>query len=271
MIGQNKLLSYIDKIIDNYSRFSIIEGPKGSGKHLIVEYICNKLNVDIIPVGCKVDDIRNTIDMSYHLQNPVCYVIYNADDMGIVAKNSLLKITEEPPNNAYFIMTLQSINNTLSTLKSRGTLLSLDTYTSDELIEYRKYKKYSDSFDDIVKSICATTGEVDNLFMCDIPTFIKHAQSIVTNLHLAISGNVFKLSKSIKQNADDITGFDGVLLLKVVRSFYIEEGKKQHKPQYYHAAQVAGKYIADLLNPTLNKLGTMDMWIMDTRKALQGL
>ena len=50
-----------------------------------------------------------------------------------MAKNALLKVVEEPPNNAYFIMTVQNIDNMLGTIKSRGTVIKMEPYTIQDL------------------------------------------------------------------------------------------------------------------------------------------
>ena len=45
IIGQKKLLDRIDNLIinNNLPRYIIIQGPTGSGKHLIADYISKKL------------------------------------------------------------------------------------------------------------------------------------------------------------------------------------------------------------------------------------
>ena len=48
MIGQVKLFEKIDRIIKDYPKFSILVGPKGSGKKTIVKHICNQLNLPIV-------------------------------------------------------------------------------------------------------------------------------------------------------------------------------------------------------------------------------
>lgn len=270
MIGQVNLLSKIDKIIDRYPKFSIITGAKGSGKKLIVKYICDKLNLPIVPFGTGIEEIRNIIDMSYEQTEPICYVCYDADNMSLGAKNSLLKITEEPPNNAYFILTLQSISNTLGTIQSRGTVLSLDTYTIEELVQYRKQKHYSDSYDNIVKDICTTTGEVDELFRNNVDEFYKFAQTIATQIHIPETGNIFKISKAVKSKQDG-EGFDGILLFKTVRNLFIKQALQTKKAQYLQAANVTSQCLRDLTIPALSTIGTVDNWIMQVRTALRGV
>lgn len=268
IIGQVSLLSKIDKLIESFPKFSIIVGSKGSGKKTIAKYICERLNLPIIKVGTKIDDIREMIDLSYEQFEPMCYLIADADNMSIGAKNSLLKITEEPPKNAYFIMTLESMSNTLETIQSRGTVLPLDNYSKEELIQYREMRKYSNSFDDLIIDSCSSTGDVDELFCYDIPSFKALVNNIIDYIHGVPVCNTFKIPKSIKTKADDKEGFNSILLLNAVRNGYIKRGIQTRNPNYLRAALITSQYIRDLRLGNVNKIGTMDMWIMDIRKLL---
>lgn len=143
MIGQERLLNRIDKMIGaGFPRFTIICGNKNSGRKMIANKIAKGLNAHLINSSIKVDDVREIIDLSYKQSEPTVYLLADVDKMSPAAKNALLKITEEPPRKAYFIMTLQDINNTLGTLKSRGTVLNIDPYTPDNLLDYAEANKY---------------------------------------------------------------------------------------------------------------------------------
>ena len=270
LIGQQKLMNDINTILEQYPRFSIICGPKGSGKRTISKEVCSLLQMPINTFGTSVEEVRKAIDLARERPEKRCYLFPDADGMSLTAKNALLKVTEEPPQNAYFMITLLDKGNTLGTILSRGTVFNLDNYTTDELISYRKYKQYNDSFDEIIKNVCTTTGEVDELFTCDIPAFYKFATTIAEMIHLPKSGNIFKISKQIKAKEGD-NGYNGLLLFKAVRSIFLQKAIQTKKSQYLYASNVTSQCIRDLMLPTVNKIGTVDMWIMDVRKALRGI
>lgn len=267
MIGQSNLISKINQIIDKYPKFSIIVGSKGSGKKTIVKYICKRLGLQMVNFGAGIDEVREIIDLSYQQVKPICYVC-EADTMSLGAKNALLKITEEPPNNAYFILTLQSLSNTLETIQSRATVFALDVYTYDELIEYRKQRKYSNGFDDVIRMTCSSTGDVDELFGNDVPTFNSFAQTVAFQIHLPTTGNIFKIPAHLKTSASG-GGFDPILLFKAVRNLYINEALKTKDKRYLYAANVTSQCLRDLNIQTVNKVATIDKWIMDVRVALR--
>ena len=143
MIGQERLLTRIDKMIEaGFPRFTIICGNKQSGRKTIARRIAKALGAYLINSSIKVDDVREIIDLAYKQTEPIVYLLADVDKMSPAAKNALLKITEEPPRKAYFIMTLQDINNTLATLKSRATVLNIDPYTPADLMKYAEDKEY---------------------------------------------------------------------------------------------------------------------------------
>lgn len=268
MIGQVKLQDTINRTINRFPKFSIFVGPKGSGRKTLVKEVFKKLNVPIINFGTSVDDVRNTIDIAYEQTDAICYMCPEADGMSLSAKNGLLKVTEEPPQNAYFVLILEDLCNTLETIQSRGTPFILDPYTKDELISYRKYRQYKPDYDNIIRDVCDNTGEVDELFSCDIPKFYKFAETMVNSIHIPTSGNIFKISKQIKSK-DNADGYDGLLLFKAVRNLFLKKGIETKEPKYLLASEITSKCLRDLRLTTVNKVGTVDMWIMDVRSVLR--
>lgn len=270
MIGQSNLLNNIDKIKNRFPRFSIIVGAEKSGKQTLCKEISKLLNTEIFVSGIKIDEIRETIELSYNQSSPLIILFPNADNMSLGAKNSLLKITEEPPKNVYFILTLTSIDNTLPTIKSRGTVFNLDNYTKEELLEYRKYRGYNQSNDDIISKICETTGDVDEIFSYNISEFYNFANYIAIHIHIPTSGNLFKITKFMKIKESD-NGYNTILLLKTIQNLYKDLYKETKKSQYLNAILTTSKSISELKLNSVSKLGTMDNWIMNVRRSLVGI
>ena len=270
MIGQQNLLNNIDKVINKFPRFSIIIGPKGSGKKTLCKQIADKLKSPIINVGTRIEDVRNAIDEAYTQFDTVTFVIADADSMSVAAKNSLLKITEEPPRNSYFIMTLENIDGTLSTLQSRGTVFTLDPYTAAELIQYRRYRGYSEKYDNIVDIVCSTTGDVDSLFSYDVEDFYKFVSNVADNIQVPKSGNAFKITNRIKIKDTD-KGFDIKIFLKALEEIFFKKGIQTHKKEYIQASLFTAQTLRDLRYNTVSRLGILDMWIIQVRSVLRDI
>ena len=267
MIGQKNLKDKIDKIIDRFPTFFIVQGPKGSGKKTLCSYIAYKLGLTTLQIGTKIEDIRNLIDLAYNHSKPTLFIISNAENMSVAAKNSLLKITEEPPKNSYFVLTVCNLDLMLDTLKSRASIFSLEDYSKQELIEYRKFMNYSSGYDDIILDVCMTTGDVNELFGYNIPEFYTFAKKVADNIHIPRNGNTFKLTSSIKTKENE-QGFDAALTLKAIRNLFFKKGLETKDTKYLQATKICGSYLSMLTQPTLNKLSILDLWIVDVRKVL---
>lgn len=154
MIGQKNNIKTLIKWRCNKSvpRFIIIAGDEGSGRLTFAKAILKTINVKGVIMGNSISDVRDTIEQAYYITQPTCYIFRDADDMKNEAKNALLKVVEEPPNNAYFIMTVHNIDNMLSTIRSRGTVIKMEPYTMQEL--------RSVSEDELSLEYCNNIGEL---------------------------------------------------------------------------------------------------------------
>lgn len=155
MIGQKNNINTLVQWRCNKSvpRFIILSGGEGSGRLTFAKIIIKMISAKGIIIGNSIADVRETIENAYTITEPTCYIFRNADDMKNEAKNALLKVVEEPPNNAYFIMTVQNIDNMLGTIKSRGTVIKMEPYTDEEL------KTICD--DELILEYCNTPGQLN--------------------------------------------------------------------------------------------------------------
>lgn len=135
MIGQKNNINTLIQWRCNKSipRFIIISGQEGSGRLTLAKVIMKMINIRGVICNNSIEGVRETIDNAYTCVSPTMYIFRNADDMSTAAKNALLKVIEEPPNNAYFIMTVQNADNMLGTIKSRGTVIKMEPYSKKEL------------------------------------------------------------------------------------------------------------------------------------------
>jgi len=267
MIGQERLLTKIDRMIEiGFPRFSIICGEAGSGKKTIAKIIAKKLEAHLIISEIKVDNIREIIDLAYKQSEPTLYLIPDTDKMSNAAKNALLKVTEEPPRKAYFIMTLNDINNTLETLKSRGTVLNIDLYTPNEILDYAKAKQYelTKEEQDIVSNLCTVPGEVDLLMRYNILEFYDFVEKVIDNIGTVNGANAFKIGLKLNYKDND-GGWDISLFLRAIMFVCRDRMIEEPLPQYKESIRITSKYLSQLNITGINKSSTIDMWILEMR------
>jgi DNA polymerase-3 subunit delta' len=89
----------------------------------------------------KIDQVRDIIRFMSQTNvtgYKVC-VIKNAENMIHEAANALLKVLEEPPANAHFILTVNNINSLLPTIISRCRVMRFNLVSNTQIIgEFKK-------------------------------------------------------------------------------------------------------------------------------------
>lgn len=273
IIGQKTLLSNLDKLIDNdlFPHFIILIGQKGSGKKLISKYIAEKINATYSLCDIKVDAIREVIDTAYTIKDKTVYCIADADTMRNEAKNAMLKITEESPKNAYFILTVSDSSFLLDTIKSRAQIFYLNEYSKNELKEYLQKLSNNNNIPEVV-DIARTPYEVDYIIQQG-KSFFDYVQLVIDNIAEVESANAFKSSNrlALKNEEDkyDLSVFWKIFIYKLQQ---LEATISDNSISNHFMRNATGIYITCKYLNRVNKLGAnktqlYDMWVLDIREA----
>lgn len=169
-VSNERVIEQLGVFIDSkhFPHALIIEGEQGLGKRTLARQLAMALvcrNEDV-PCGvcsqCKkardgvhpdiyeysatggansfhVDTVRKVINDAYMKPNEAehkVYILGNADCMNASAQNALLKILEEPPSYAVFILTAKSKSMMLQTVLSRAVVVSLEGVDIDKGAKY---------------------------------------------------------------------------------------------------------------------------------------
>ena len=271
LVGQIKLReNLLKQLMDNtLPRFITFVGPRGSQKQKLAMLVAKASMASIIVVeDLSVENIRHIVDISYTLKHATVYIIPNADRMSNAAKNALLKVTEEPPNKARFIMTLEDLNNTLSTIKSRTTVYTMEIFKPEELAEYycKQYGVLSiDYTQSEVLQIAETPYEIDLLVKYNIYDFISYVHKVMDNIAAVSGANAFKIADKINLK-DDNDKYDLKLFW---RAFMRVCSQKLLTDIQYYASGI--KITSDALSKInitgVNKQMLFDKWLLDIRSA----
>lgn len=173
----------------------ILEGPKGSGRHTIAKYIalllsceggdgvclecpsCKRImtnnSPDVVSVGLLEGKTQLVIESIRFVRSDVyikpndgkfkVYIIEDADKMTTDAQNAFLKVLEEPPSYAVFIMLCESADSLLITVKSRSRVYKTEIFDSSVLYDYfirtnPDAKKLAEESDDALKLALITSN-----------------------------------------------------------------------------------------------------------------
>lgn len=263
MIGQKTIQAKFGTMQTNNAvpRFMIITGARGSGKKTLSKQIAQQLNARLIQIDIKVDAIRAMIEQSYKVGETTVFLIADADTMSVIAKNSLLKITEEPPANVYVILTLQDINNTLDTIKSRASVFQMDAYTPSEITRFVG----TDANIDLYTDICETPLDVQLLKKYGAKEFYNYVTLVYNNIAKVSGANAFKIANKISFSADD-DKYDLQLFWRAFNVICMQNFAD--KPILNaNAIHTTSKYLQELRVQSINKSATFDMWLLEIRQG----
>ena len=273
MIGQKDLLDMINKQIEDatFPRFSIIIGQEGSGKRTLAKAIAMALECNIVFIESKVDAVREMIKECYSVTEPMVYCIADTDTMSVSAKNALLKICEEPPKNAYIIMTADSNTNVLSTLWSRAGRYFMQPYTPQDLIDYAETACSEPMNVGIMLDLCETPGDINTLESVGAEEFYEFVEKVVDNVAETSAANAFKIANSI--NFKGTEGYDMALFLRAFRAICgtrlreaTVEGNTENLEHYSLGIKVVSKTLNQLQITGINKGALFDIFILDIRR-----
>lgn len=269
MIGQAQLLLLLDLMRDDMSHFIVLTGPAGSGKRTIAKYIANEfLHCVYSEVDTKVDSVREVIESAYKSATKVLYCFADADTMRAEAKNAMLKITEEPPVNAYFIMTVQDDSTLLDTIKSRASVLTLLPYSESDLLTYMDYIKYpsNPSSREMLAKVCQTPGDINLMQTYDEQEFYSYVRLVYDNIAEVEPANAFK--SSAKLAIKDEQGYDLRLFWQMFQYIALMDLlSNTPKIQNGSAVLITQQCLNKLQKVGVNKQQLYDSWVFDIREA----
>lgn len=194
-VGNDKTIIEIKNLMkqDRFPHAVIIEGDNGTGKTMLAKLIAkwavcssdnvkpcdvcshclkadNDIHPDIITISKPKDKsnipvalIRSIRSDAYVLPNEAnrkVYIIDDSNNMDTYSQNTILKILEEPPKTAMFIMTCNSSLSMLETVRSRSSIFSLLPVSEDLAINFLKEHCPTYSSESISKAVKATNGNI---------------------------------------------------------------------------------------------------------------
>ena len=261
MIGQKNNINTLIQWRCNKSvpRFIIISGDEGSGRLTFAKAIIKMISVKGMIMGNSIAEVRETIENAYTITEPTCYIFRNADDMSTHAKNALLKVVEEPPNNAYFIMTVQNIDNMLGTIKSRGTVIKMEPYTREELL--------SATNDEILLNYCSNIGQIQ-IDKSDIKKAEKCADDVINSLNNKSGTSLLKACSQLKSKQTESEKVDCLIFFRVFQKKLYEACKDDllNTISIYHISRC----MQELSRNTINKKASVECMLIRMLETLKG-
>lgn len=265
MIGQKKILEKINRW-QEVPRFIILNGEKGCGKKTLSKYIANTFKMQPILIEYKIDNIREMIQLAKEFDNPILFIIDEGNKMSLGAENTLLKVTEEAPNNAHIVLTVENKNLLLPTILSRGEVFNFIDYNINDFNEYAKLIEKEPIYEEII-SAYPNLSYLGNFTPGEATELINFCTKILKRIREANGANAFKILEKLKLK-DEQEGYELKQFLyclkKVCGKLLIEEVKNTKEYQYQaDYLKIINEIEKMMSNPLFNRNYIFDKLILD--------
>ena len=173
VLGNASTISALSKMLkskDTMPHTFLFYGPSGCGKTTLARILATELKCNVSDMeelnGANqrgIDDARGMIDRANNLPMFGKSRVFIMDEMHMLtrdAMNSLLKILEDVPSHAYFILCSTEPDKILKTIRNRCTAFQVELLSEDDigdLLDYALGEVKMDVPDDIFNNliICA--------------------------------------------------------------------------------------------------------------------
>lgn len=133
------------------------------------------------------------------------YIIPDGENLTVEAQNALLKILEEPPEYAVFIIIIPASSMLLQTIISRSAVVSFNAVNADIIHDYiiKKYPQKKDSAEFLTKYCEGVPGIADKLAADEEFYDLRgKALSVMKYLSSTNPQDAFKVQEFITENKD---------------------------------------------------------------------
>ena len=246
IIGQEQLLNQLNKYtLSTLPKASIFFGEPGCGKHLIGEYLANKLELKLVLIEPKVTQE----DLIEYSQNPI-NTLYVIDLRSVTEKqqNQFLKFVEEPANTAYFILLANSEIGVLPTLLNRCLKFYFAPYSKEQLKQITGNLYTTE----LPYLICKTPGQLENLDEDNLHYMYNTCQKFITSIKQATYANLMSVSTKINYK-EEYNKFDFVLFFNMLEYVAYNEFIDNNNIEAFKIYQLTNTYKQQMFSRPINK------------------
>ena len=261
IIGQEKICCKINSLtLDEFPRSLMLVGEKGSGKHLIVEYVAKRFNLIVRDITTTLD--QETIEELYTRVEPYLYII-DANSLSIKDENAILKFIEEPLKNSYVVLLAETDIGLLQTVMNRCQIWYLQNYSKEVL------KTFVNNGNEYVLNIAKTPGQVIEL--CNVPfdDMVQLADKIISKIDMASVANTLTLSNKI-QFKEEKDKFDVKIFMNILAHRIVYNAISDPNPKYSKAYFLTMEFQKKLNVKNLDYKCLFERYLIQLRDIMRG-
>lgn len=261
ILGQEKICRQIDDLtIDSLPRSLMLVGPRGAGKHLIVDYISDKFSLKVLDITTTLD--QEYIEELYNRVEPYLYLI-RANELSVKDENTILKFIEEPLKNSYIILLAETDIGLLQTILNRCQIWYLQNYSRDTLKEFLK------DGNEYILNVASTPGQIEEFRNMPFEDMVALADKIVEKINIASIANTLSISSKINFK-DDKSKFDLSLFVTILLHTLLQKSKIISDRRYTSAYLLTAELSKKIRIKNLDYKSLFEKYLIELRSIMKG-
>ncbi len=259
--GQERICTFIDNsTLDDFPRSLMLIGEKGSGKHLLCSYICNKFNLESLDITDSISlELINQINERV---NPYLYII-KINSLTVKEENTILKLLEEPLKNAYLVLLTETDNGILPTILNRCQIWRLQNYSKEFL------KTFLSEDNPELLSIANTPGQILEMQGNNFKDMYALCDKIVNKITEASIPNILTISNKLAFK-DEKDKFNYRLTLLLIKELLCKYYRDLTQIKYLKAYISVNDLLKTIKNAMIDPKILFDKWLLEVRDIMRG-
>lgn len=232
------------------------EAQGGSHPDIVfVEKEKDKTTIGVLPIR---DMITESLIKPFYNKHKV-FIINEGDILTPQAQNAFLKIIEEPPQYAVFIIVCTNSQILLETVRSRAVTITFTPVSDSDIREYIK-TTYPDEarIDFLVKYSMGIPGYVDSIIgRDDFETLREEVLNLLPRLLSKNKSHAFEVSDYIEEHKDNASEIYDMMLMYLRDAIVTATGRPDKVINTDKAEKInilASKYTASILTKASDEL-----------------
>ncbi len=269
LIGQINLKAKLDSLIElnNFPKVFTVVGKSGFGKSSVVSYIADKLNISDIIELSSIDTIRDAMLYVPNITHPVLLHVTSFEGLNFRAKETLLKLCEDVPNNVYIALEVTNLSLCEDRFINRSQVFELGIYSKQELENIIRTFNPDILQDDISKllSMVGSPKEFKQAIDYGVDGLHRFMTKVSNNILKAQAYNAMKIADNISLKSDD-NKIPILLFLNILKNMSFRTYLTSNDLDALKVYNSAYKFYEELIAcPKVNKRALFDNFIFSLK------
>lgn len=202
----------------------------------------------------------------YLRTEPAVFMI-DGNDLSEKNNNTILKLLEEPPKNAFIFILINNEAGVLPTILNRCFIWKIKPYKSIDLIEFIT-DKFNDETKNLILTIAKTPGQIINLCELNPNKLVDYANYILDKITIASFSNVLNISDKVYFDEFEADKFSCIMLCNLLLYIIKQRLMQNYDSKYVDAHNLTSKLVTNLYINNYNKKHLFENYLFTLKRLL---